>query len=257
MKHSSAAFISDLHLDAATPGALAAFELFCGETAPRFDALYILGDLFEVYVGDDDLSDPLNVRIVEALRRVARTGTKLRFMHGNRDFLVGALFARATGAVLLEDPVVHTIAGQRVMLSHGDAWCTDDVDYQRFRAQARSPAWQTAVLAQSLDARKTLALSLRGQSEHAKRNKPENITDVNLQAVLASAAAGKAQLLVHGHTHRSAAHHHALSASSQHRPALPRFVLSDWEFDGEGAPRGNALVIDSNGPRFVAVSAAT
>jgi UDP-2,3-diacylglucosamine hydrolase len=268
MHFDSAVFISDLHLNTQTPRTLAAFEAFCAQLADT-QALYVLGDLFEAYVGDDDLADPVNARICAALAGVAQRGIRVLFMHGNRDFLVGEGFARATGTLLLPDPVVHTIAGMKLLISHGDAWCTDDVAYQQFRAQARSSAWQQQLLALPLGERKAKALQIRAQSESEKRLKPADIMDVNLAAVLAAADAQSVNVIVHGHTHRPALHHHPRAVrvdQSCDQPApLARFVLSDWEFDAapgkqlprelpRDLPRGNALRIDAAGPRFEAVA---
>jgi UDP-2,3-diacylglucosamine hydrolase len=255
--HASAAFISDLHLQTSTRKTLAAFERFCAQTGPKFKALYVLGDLFEAYIGDDSLHDACSRRIVGALKRVSTTGTALYFMQGNRDFLVGDGFAQATGATILQDPTVHCIAGTMVLLSHGDAWCTDDEAYQAFRAQARSPAWQAAFLTQPLAQRHALARDMRVQSEHAKGIKSVQIMDVNLNAVFAAARLAKVNMLIHGHTHRPALHHHRLSSA----PAKPldqpellrRFVLSDWDFDSVGVERGNALLMDAGGARFSAL----
>jgi UDP-2,3-diacylglucosamine hydrolase len=258
MRIDSAVFISDLHLNAQTPRTLAAFEHFCA-TLASVQALYVLGDLFEAYVGDDDLADPINSRICAALAAVSKRSIHVLFVHGNRDFLVGEGFAKATGAQLLPDPVVHSIAGMQLLISHGDAWCTDDVAYQQFRAQARSSAWQAALLALPLAQRKARAVEIRMQSETEKRLKPADIMDVNLPAVLAAADAHGVTTVVHGHTHRPALHHHPRTKSTDaacDNPApVARFVLSDWDFDSD-TPRANALRIDAAGPRFEPISTA-
>jgi UDP-2,3-diacylglucosamine hydrolase len=255
--HASAAFISDLHLQASTRKTLAAFERFCVQTTSKFRALYVLGDLFEAYVGDDGLQDAYSRRIVGALKQVSAAGVALYFMQGNRDFLVGDGFAEATGAAILPDPSVHCIAGTTVLLSHGDAWCTDDLSYQAFRAQARSSAWQEAFLSQPLAQRHAVARDMRVQSEHAKGIKSVQIMDVNLDAVLAAARPAKVTMLIHGHTHRPALHHHRLSTAAAKTPdqteLLRRFVLSDWDFDSPGAERGSALVMDAGGAHFSSV----
>jgi UDP-2,3-diacylglucosamine hydrolase len=252
--HASAAFISDLHLQTSTRKTVAAFERFCAQTAPKFKALYVLGDLFEAYVGDDGLHEACNRRIVSALRSVSAAGVALYFMHGNRDFLVGSGFADAAGATVLPDPVVHCVAATMVLLSHGDAWCTDDAPYQAFRTQARSPAWQASFLAQPLAQRHAMARDMRIQSEHAKVIKSVQIMDVNLDAVIASARQAKVSMLIHGHTHRTALHHHRLATAAAKRldqvNLLQRFVLSDWDFDSHGAERGNTLLLDAAGARF-------
>jgi UDP-2,3-diacylglucosamine hydrolase len=255
MQFASAVFISDLHLNAQTPRTLAAFEQFCAQLQ-NTHALYVLGDLFEAYVGDDDLTDPINTRICTALRAVSARGISVLFMHGNRDFLVREGFTKATGATLLADPVVHQIADTPYLISHGDAWCTDDLAYQQFRAQARNTAWQDQLLALPLEARKQKAAAIRMQSESEKRLKPADIMDVSLPTVLAAADAHGANCIIHGHTHRPALHHHTRAASTAAScgsgAPLARFVLSDWDFEGD-APRGNALRIDAAGPRFEVV----
>ncbi len=257
MNHSSAAFISDLHLHAATPKTLAAFELFCLQPAPRFAAFYVLGDLFEAYIGDDDLTEPINQRIVQALRKLSDSGTIVYFMHGNRDFLVGEEFANASGTTLLPDPVIHCIAGLKLLISHGDSWCTDDVEYQQFRLKSRAAAWRNEFLSKPLEQRRELARTMRAQSEAAKKEKSAQIMDVNLSAVLQAANVAQVNIVLHGHTHRSAMHQHArinhsLVAPNDSRPALNRIVLSDWDFESV-APRGNTLVIDAAGPRFIQI----
>jgi UDP-2,3-diacylglucosamine hydrolase len=244
MRIESAVFISDLHLNAQTPRTLAAFEQFCGQLN-NTQALYVLGDLFEAYVGDDDLADPINSRICTALHTLHARGVQVFFMHGNRDFLVRDGFAQASGAQLLSDPVVHEIAGQRLLISHGDAWCTEDVAYQQFRAQARNTAWQDQLLALPLPARKAKAAAIRMQSESEKRLKPADIMDVDMATVLSAAQAHGVNTIVHGHTHRPALHHHAMTQST-----LTRFVLSDWDFEGPSSVRANMLRIDAAGPRF-------
>ena len=257
MNHSSAAFISDLHLHAATPKTLAAFEAFCLQQAPHFAALYVLGDLFEAYIGDDDLLSPINQRIVQALRKLSDSGTMVYFMHGNRDFLAGEGFANASAAILLPDPVVHSIAGVELLISHGDAWCLEDVEYQQFRQQSRSAAWRTAFLSQALPQRREIARTMRMQSQAAKKQKSVEIMDVHLPAVLQAAKAARVNIVLHGHTHRSAMHQHPLlhdspAASGSYTSSISRIVLSDWDFES-AQPRGNALIIDATGPRFIQV----
>ena len=258
MNHSSAVFISDLHLHAATPKTLAAFESFCLHQAPHFPALYVLGDLFEAYIGDDDLLHPINRRIVQALRKLSDSGTIVYFMQGNRDFLVGEGFARASAAILLPDPVVHAIAGFKLLISHGDAWCIEDVEYQQFRAQSRSAAWRASFLSQALPQRREIAHSMRMQSEEAKKQKSVEIMDVHVPTVLQAADAAGVSIVLHGHTHRSAMHQHQRMGDSQAAVSssasfLSRIVLSDWDFESS-QPRGNALSIDATGPRFINVT---
>ena len=146
-----ALFVSDLHLSAQMPKTVAAFFQFLNEEASTTRQLYLLGDIFEYWAGDDDLDDPFNRKVVDALRALIDKGISLYWMAGNRDFLVGDAFAQATGMRLLPDPFVADIGGQRMLLVHGDAQCTDDKDYMEFRSQVRNPAWQSAFLAKPLD----------------------------------------------------------------------------------------------------------
>jgi UDP-2,3-diacylglucosamine hydrolase len=217
-------FISDLHLDADRPTIVALFDRFLGDVAADANALYILGDLFEYWVGDDQLDhDPLAARIAAALRTLEQGGTKIFFMRGNRDFLIGARFAEKAGVTLLEDPTVIASEAGPILLMHGDTLCTDDVAYQQFRLQARDPAWQARVLAQPYPERIKLARSLREQSDTAKSNKPEYIMDVSPAAVEAALRQHQVNILIHGHTHRPATHQ--LNVEGK---ACFRHVLQDW-----------------------------
>jgi UDP-2,3-diacylglucosamine hydrolase len=240
-RFSSALLISDLHLHAATPNTLAAFLRLCAGAARNVQALYVLGDLFEAHVGDDDLESGVNRTVVAALRGVRDAGVAVFVMHGNRDFLLGAGFCALTGAQMLADPVVHELAGVACLLSHGDAWCTDDAAYQSFRLTVRGAAWQSEFLAKPLLERRAIAVGLREQSEHAKAGKSMTIMDVNSEALVTAAVAAGVNTLIHGHTHRPAVHH---------ANGLTRYVLSDWDFDGPD-PRGNALLADATGLQFV------
>ena len=215
----SAAFISDLHIDAERPHVLAGLSRFIDCHASGVDALYILGDLAEVWVGDDD-DGAVATAIREALARATQR-CAVYVMRGNRDFLLGERFAAEAGVTLLPDPSVVDVGGQRVLLAHGDAYCTGDVEYQRMRAQFRSPAWQAEVLAMPLDARRALAASLRAKSRAANETKAENIMDVAPAAVAAALAKADASLLVHGHTHRPGIHPLA--------DGRRRIVLGDWD----------------------------
>jgi UDP-2,3-diacylglucosamine hydrolase len=215
-------FISDLHLDESRPQTVELFERFLGEVAPNADALYILGDLFESWVGDDGLVLPLPARIAPRLRSTAAR-TPTFFMHGNRDFMIAQGFADATGILLLEDPTVLELYGQRTVLLHGDTLCTDDIAYQDFRKQVRDPRWQAAAMARPLAERVEMARGMREQSEDAKLGKPMAIMDVNAQAVSAAFTAAGAERMIHGHTHRPARHVHAVGGRE-----CVRWVLPDW-----------------------------
>ncbi|WP_300270593.1 UDP-2,3-diacylglucosamine diphosphatase [Halomonas sp.] len=225
--------ISDLHLHPGAPEITEGFLRWLEERACGCDALYILGDFFEAWIGDDllDLAgrDPsgnadLAARIAMALRRLADDGTVLYLMHGNRDFLLGERFAREAGATLLADPSVVELEGHRVLLMHGDSLCTRDADYQAFRAQARHPQWQQQVLAMPIEQRVALASQLRAQSGEANSNKAEDIMDVTPDEVVRTMAEHGVTTLIHGHTHRPAVHE--LEVEGQ--PAR-RYVLGDWQ----------------------------
>jgi UDP-2,3-diacylglucosamine hydrolase len=228
--------ISDLHLSEDTPDLEQLFTATLIDWAGRIDALYILGDLFEYWVGDDD-DTPFNRRMVEALHAFS-TRTPLFVMHGNRDFLLGAGFAAASGATMLDDPYLLQQGHARYLLSHGDALCTADSAYQQFRAQSRNPAWQQAMLARPLAERHAIAQQARQQSEMAKRaNGLSEISDVTDSAVRALLDEHGWPMLVHGHTHRPACHV-VEDATRQ----TQRWVIADWH-DG----KGGYLAIDNHG----------
>jgi UDP-2,3-diacylglucosamine hydrolase len=229
-------FVSDLHLAPQRPAIAEQFFRFLGNEARRADALYILGDLFEYWIGDDDTDDAFNARVIAGLRQLADSGTPLLLMHGNRDFLMGDDFAAATGATLIADPTPADFHGTRTLLMHGDTLCTDDVEYQKFRASVRNPAAQSQFLAQPLDARREQALRLRAGSEAAKQQKREAIMDVNADAVAAVLRAHGYPRLIHGHTHRPARHVHIVDGHE-----CERWVLADWY------QRGSYLRCDASG----------
>lgn len=228
-------FVSDLHLDAARPEATARFHRFIERTLPGAGALYILGDLFEYWVGDDGLALEFNAAIASDLSRVSRL-VPLFFMHGNRDFLAAAGFAEATGARLLPDPTRIDLYGTSALLLHGDTLCTDDLAYQRFRAQVRSPAWREAVLARPLAERVALAKGLREESDTAKQGKSMEIMDVSQAAVAGAFAECDCDVMIHGHTHRPGRHVHRVDGRER-----VRWVLPDWYRGGgylEASPAG-------------------
>ncbi|HEU4646739.1 MAG TPA: UDP-2,3-diacylglucosamine diphosphatase, partial [Burkholderiales bacterium] len=212
--------------------------------ASRAAALYILGDLFEYWIGDDELDathgDPLARRVAAALGQLAKRGVGIAFMHGNRDFLIGRRFGAASGARLLEDPAVEKIGGTRTLLMHGDTLCTDDHDYQDWRRTARSRDWQQAFLAQSIAQRRSALQVLREKSKEVISAKPAEIMDVNDAAVREALRTHGLTRLVHGHTHRPA--RHALEVDGRR---CERWVLPDWY------ERGGYLSIDDAGPRLV------
>jgi UDP-2,3-diacylglucosamine hydrolase len=234
--------ISDLHLQPSEPATVQAWAGYMART--RADAVFILGDLFEVWIGDDVLdaavpgpldTDSFEQRCVQTLQAAA-CQRDVFFMHGNRDFLIGTSFAQACGIRLLADPTVLDFGGQRWLLSHGDALCLDDTDYMQFRAQVRSPSWQQAFLAQALAERKTIAMGLRSQSEARKRSGAV-YADVDAPAAAAWLQAARSSHLIHGHTHKPADH--------MFGPGLQRTVLSDWDAAAT-PPRAQVLRLSLN-----------
>ena len=225
-------FISDLHLSESRPELSKLFFDFLKNTAATADTLYILGDLFEVWLGDDQLDhDPLARQVADALRTLTNNGlqdsgqsdVKVFFMHGNRDFLIGERFAREAGLTLLNDPTLITLNGQRCLLLHGDTLCTDDATYQAFRTQARDPAWQAAVLAKPYRERVAFAHHIRQQSNSEKSLKAEDIMDVSQTSVEQVFRDFHYPLMIHGHTHRPATHDHEIDGQR-----CIRHVLADW-----------------------------
>lgn len=216
-------FISDLHLSDSRPEINRVFFEFLRGPARQAESLYILGDLFEYWAGDDDLADPFNESIAAALAEYSRAGPVLRFMHGNRDFLLGGEFAKACGGRLIDDPHTLDLFGTPTLLMHGDTMCTDDLDYQRFRAQVRNPAWQKDFLALPLEHRKRQIQAVRQTSESEKTRKAPEIMDVNPGAVEAELREHAYPRLIHGHTHRPARHVHRVDGRT-----CERWVLADW-----------------------------
>lgn len=230
-------FISDLHLCGSRPVITEQFIGFLQIPAPKAEALYILGDLFEYWAGDDNLHDAHHQSVIAALNKLASTGTRIFFIHGNRDFLLAQAFAQAAEITLLNDPTLLTLYGKRVLLSHGDTLCTDDVAYQVFRRQVREPAWQKSFLQQPLLVRKAQIEALRLRSEQEKFHKTESIMDVNTDAVAAMLRDyDYPDILIHGHTHRPARHMLELDG---HR--CERWVLGDWY------EQGSCLRYDASG----------
>ncbi len=216
-------FISDLHLDPSRPAVTRAFlDLLAGE-ARSADALYILGDFFEVWIGDDDDAE-LNQTVIAALNVLTSGGTPVYIMHGNRDFLIGKQFCQQSGCQLIPDPIVINLYGRDILLVHGDTLCTDDTEYMQFRQQCRSEAWQSALLSHSIEQRRLLAQQMRADSKEANSNKADDIMDVNLGEVLRMFEQHGVDLMIHGHTHRPAIHQ--LDNSAQ------RVVLGDWHDTG-------------------------
>ena len=219
-------FISDLHLNESRPDITRAFYVFLQQKAAGAEALYILGDFFDAWIGDDDDSE-LSQGVASALKQISDQGTRLFLMHGNRDFLLGKDYASRCGATLLDEGTVIDIYGCPTLLMHGDSLCIDDVPYQQFRNQVRMPAWQQQVLAQPLEVRRVMAASMRSQSESMNSLKASDIMDVNTDEVSRVMQSAGVQRLIHGHTHRPA--RHPLEIDNQ--PA-ERIVLGDWHSHG-------------------------
>jgi len=220
-------FISDLHLSAQRPATIALFLEFLRKQAAQAEALYILGDLFEYWIGDDSAAQTDNQPIVQGLRTLTASGVPVSVMHGNRDFLIGSEFERLSGCHLLTEPATLTLYGETLLLMHGDTLCTDDVDYQKFRRMVRDPAWQQQFLAKSPAEREQMARNAREMSRTAMTDKPPEIMDVNQGAVEAAIKHHGIYHLIHGHTHRPAQHTFILDG----KPAR-RTVLGDWYEQG-------------------------
>jgi UDP-2,3-diacylglucosamine hydrolase len=229
-------FIADLHLDPSRPHITELFERYLASDEVRHaDALYILGDLVEAWIGDDDDAE-LPTRIARAIRGVRDAGVPVYFMVGNRDFLLGQDFARRAGFELLDDGTVHTLHGRPTLLMHGDVLCTDDVAYQAVRKQVRTPQWQAQILSMPLDARRAFAAKAREDSRAHTGSTMETIMDVNADAVADTMRQAGVTRLIHGHTHRPAVHRFELDGR-----AAERIVLGDWY------EHGSVLKVDEDG----------
>ena len=224
-------FISDLHLTESTPKAFALWSDFLHES--RADAIFILGDLFEAWVGDDSRFEGFEARGAATLASAAHR-RPIHFMVGTRDFLLGAEMLAACGIKALEDPTLLCAFGDNVLLSHGDAMCLGDLPYQQFRRVVRDPAWQRDFLARPLIERRAMARALRDESErHKSTQKPGEWVDVDPTAALAALRSTGATTLIHGHTHRP--------ASEEFAPGHRRHVLSDWDLDRDSPARAEVL----------------
>ena len=235
MTTASAHFISDLHLLSADEPRTQILLRYLRTQAHQANALFVLGDLFEAYLGDDD-DAPVLAAVADGLGRLAASGTAVFLMHGNRDFLIGAHFAQRAGARLLSDPSVVRLGGIDTLIAHGDAYCLDDLAYQAARKQLRDPAWQSGFLSQPLIARRAFAEQARAQSKAHQQGMTMELMDVNEAAIEQSLRLFGVNRMIHGHTHRPAEHAHRLGDD----PA-ERIVLADWREQGE------ALVIDADG----------
>jgi len=236
-------FISDLHLDASRPHITRLFVDFVRDDAVHAKALYILGDLFEAWIGDD-AEDETGAQVADALAELHGRGVPCFYIHGNRDFLLGDAWARRARVTLLPDPSVIEIEGERVLLMHGDTLCTDDAPYQAFRAQSRIASWQRAFLSRPIAERQAFAAQARAESQRYTRAAGDAITDVNASAVLAALRAAKVRRLIHGHTHRPAMHR--IDIDGTH---AERIVLGDWY------EQGSALRVDAESRKLSAFAA--
>jgi len=214
-------FVSDLHLDQKRPQIIAAFSRFLKENS-EVDALYILGDLFEYWIGDDDPAIGLEPAI-HALQNFSANGTPLYFIHGNRDFLIGKKFSKLTNCQLLDEETVIDLYGTPTLIMHGDTLCTDDIAYQNYRKKVRNPIIQKSLALLSVNRRLKIAASLRKKSQSATQEKPQDIMDVNQQTVEQAMQKHNVNYLIHGHTHRPAIHEFTLDDER-----CKRIVLGDW-----------------------------
>ena len=230
-------FISDLHLCESRPAIISAFVSFLQETAIHANALYILGDLFEYWAGDDAIALGTQEQSIHALNTLSQQGVELFLVHGNRDFLLGDTFAKAANLTILPDPSLISLYGTSTLLSHGDILCTDDVDYQHFKAEVRSDAWKAQFLSQPLSNRIDYIESIRRKSEAEKSVKSMHIMDVNTVTVEALLLQHDCPpRLIHGHTHRPMQHQHHIKNNT-----CERWVLGDWY------EQGSYLRVDKHG----------
>lgn len=219
-------FISDLHLDMKRLDVAKAFQQFLQKEAPNADELYILGDFFEAWIGDD-YSNPFVDLVKQALKALTDSGTKLFFMHGNRDFLLGEEFCKQTGSTLLVDPSIIDLDGTPVLLMHGDSLCTQDEAYMQFRNQVRTPDWCKMVLSKSIPERIQMAVEARTESQATNQMKSDEIMDVTPEEVVKLMEQQQVNLMIHGHTHRPMIHDLDLKTGN-----AKRYVLGDWDKQG-------------------------
>ncbi len=229
-------FISDLHLCASRPRITQVFLNFLKKDAVKAKALYILGDLFEYWAGDDDMDDAFHQQIIIGFQNLANSGVPIFLMHGNRDFLIADGFCKVAQVTLLADPTLLELFGKKILISHGDDLCTDDIGYQQFRHQVRNKDWQTQFLSQPLSIRKQQIEAIRARSALEKSQKQMAIMDVNDEAVRALLIRYVPDIFIHGHTHRP--NHHLISIGGK---TVSRWVLGDWY------EQGSYLILNANG----------
>ena len=229
-------FIADLHLSPSETVKIEMFLRFLKECSEKSNHLFILGDLFDYWVGDDDLDNPLHQSILPALRDLTDAGAKLSMMRGNRDFLIGKRLSELTAAHILPDPYVIDLHGQRTLLSHGDQWCTDDEEYQAIRSMVRTDQWVDDFLKLPISERHDRAKGYRQKSNVAKQAKDAEIMDVSVKTVEDAFKAYNCHRIIHGHTHRHAHHQHLIDTRIHER-----FVLADWN------DQGQALIFKNTG----------
>ena len=242
----STLFISDLHLEDKQPRTCRWLLDFLAGAARKSEAVYILGDLFEYWIGDDALSVTAQ-RVAEAITELVSSGVNCFFMHGNRDFLLGKRYAALAGMELLPDPLLVDLYGTPTLLLHGDSLCTDDIEYQAFRQQSRNPEWQARILAMTIEERLQLAGAARDASKKHTGTVSMEIMDVNETAVRDSFLQHGVRRMIHGHTHRPACHKYQLEDSSE----AERIVLADWYSEG------SYLRVDANGVESVKLACAS
>jgi UDP-2,3-diacylglucosamine hydrolase len=227
-------FLSDIHLCESRPSITDAFVSFLNKVTNEVDALYILGDLFEYWIGDDSNQ---HENVIEALKKLTDRHIQVFLMHGNRDFLIGSAFEKKTGAVLLNDPILVEIFGKKILLCHGDTLCTDDIEYQSFRDKIRSESWKNEFLKKSLSERVSIANEFRKESELNKKKKSLEIMDVNLDEVNRTLIQfNYPDFLIHGHTHRP--NQHSINLDGHQ---IQRIVLGDWY------EQGSYLILNAHG----------
>lgn len=229
-------FISDLHLSGERPGINKQFLNFLENEARQAHALYILGDLFEYWIGDEAMAHPDHAPVVAGLKALADTDVPVYIMSGNRDFLIGDQFARETGCRIIPDPVVIDLYGKPVLIMHGDLLCTDDHDYQKLRLMLRDPRWIQDFLSRPVEERIQVAQDIREQSKDAIAGKQAEIMDVNQQTVEEFMSNYNVDTMIHGHTHRPDVHEFSVNGKN-----MTRIVLGDWY------QSGSALCCDRNG----------